>query len=110
MEKVEGALKVRNLSKTRWVARAESDQAVKLNYKQIIESLDAFENSPLFETPTKPMASNFRIKILIDKFIVSLFFMAEVMSKTKVLTEALQMEELNIIVAMTLYSILLYQI
>ena len=48
LNKVEGALKLRNLSETRWVARAESVHAVKLRYKQIIESLNAFEKSPLF--------------------------------------------------------------
>ena len=41
------------MSKIRWVARVESVHAVKLSYKQIIESLDAFENLPLFDTSTK---------------------------------------------------------
>ena len=43
-----------------------------------------------------------RIKILIGEFIVSLFFIEKVMGKTKVLTYALQKEELYIINAITL--------
>ena len=80
---MEGALKLKNLSKTRGVARTESFHAVKLGYKQIIESLDAFENSPLFDVPTERMESNLQIKVLSCEFVVSLFFMKEVMSKMR---------------------------
>lgn len=91
-------LKLRHLSRTRLVARAESVHAVKLSYKQIIESMYQIESKfPSFEAPTTRMTSNLRIKVLSDKFIVSLFFIEEVKSKTKFSTTA----KLNIIDTMT---------
>lgn len=81
---MEGALKLGNLSKTRWVGRTESVHAVKLGYKQM-----AFENSPLFDASTKRITSNLQINIFSGKFVVSLFFMKEVLIKTEFFTEAL---------------------
>ena len=40
---------------------------------------------------------NLRIKIVTEEFIVFLFFMKEVMSKTKVMTKTFQKKELDII-------------
>ena len=99
LKKVEGALKLGNLSKTRWVGRTESVNAVKLGYKQM-----AFENSPLFDASTKRMISNLQINIFSGKFVVSLFFMKEVLIKTEFFTEALWKEKLNIIEAVTLFG------
>ena len=69
LEKIENALALRNLSATRWTARAESLKAM-------------------------------WVKLLRVDFVVSLMFMRLVLWKTKVLTEVLQGENLNIIDAL----------
>ena len=43
---VENALQLRNLSKTRWTARAESVQAVWVSYEAIIKSLQSLKEKP----------------------------------------------------------------
>ena len=97
---VENALQLRNLSRTRWTARAESIQAVWVSFEIIIESLQDVK-----ETSTEPRiaadADALMRKILRFDFIAFLMFMKNIMWKTKILTEHLQEEKLNIIDALT---------
>jgi hypothetical protein len=99
---VENALKLRNLSKTRWTNRAESIRAVWTSYELIINALSAIQNSGDFDNTTKVAAKGLYDKMMSIDFILSIMFMKNIMWKTKQMTEALQEEELNILDAMTI--------
>ena len=45
VKKVENSLKLRNLSKTRWIARAESIRAVWMSYDAVKDTLAAIKTS-----------------------------------------------------------------
>ena len=53
LEEVENALMLRNLSKTRWVARVESMQAIWRSPEAIVDTFVSLENSRDRETKTK---------------------------------------------------------
>ena len=57
MEDVAKALKLRNLSKTRWTARAESIQAVWISYEAIVEALEEILYTKPFDAKTRAHAS-----------------------------------------------------
>ena len=97
---VENALQLRNLSETRWTARAESVQAVWVSYEAIIESLQSLKEKP-DDSKMVADADSILRKILRFDFVAFLMFMKNVMWKTKILTEHLQEEKLNIIDALT---------
>ncbi len=99
---VENALKLRNLSKTRWTNRAESIRAVWTSYEFIINALSAIQNSGDFDNTTKVAAKGLYDKMMSIDFILSIMLMKNIMWKTKQMTEALQEEELNILDAMTI--------
>ena len=99
MEDVANALKLRNLSKTRWTARAESIQAVWISYEAIVEALEEILTKPV-DAKTRVHASGLLKKIKQLDFIASIMFMKNVMLKTSKLAEALQAEELNILDAL----------
>ena len=98
IDAVENALKLRNLSKTRWTARAESIRAVWISYEQVKDALEAIKTSDKFDNKTKAAASNLGNKMESCDFIISIMFM----TNTKQMTEALQAEDLNIVDAMTI--------
>ena len=91
----EGALKLRNLSVTRWVARSESIVAVWESFDGIIAALEKEIESA--DRKTKVKAKNLLAHIKCFEFIVALMFMRIVMVKTKILTKQVQAIELNII-------------
>ncbi|XP_028418765.1 zinc finger MYM-type protein 1-like [Dendronephthya gigantea] len=98
---IDNPLQLRNLSKTRWVARAESIKAVWSTYEAILKSLtDLKERST--DGKTKTASSGLLAKITQFDFIVCIMFMKNIMYKTKRMTEILQKEELNIIDAITI--------
>ena len=99
---VENALKLRNLSKTRWTNRAESIRAVWTSYQLIMNALSTIQNSGDFDNGTKVIAKGLHDKMISADFVLSIMFMKNIMSKTKQMTEALQAEELNIVDAMTI--------
>ena len=86
---VENFLNLRNLSKTRWIARADSIKSVWSSYEAILDSLERLEESG------DANASGLRSNLLRFDFIVSIMFMKNVMYKTKGMTETLQSESLN---------------
>ena len=102
IKEVENALKLRNLSKTRWTNRAESIHAVWTSYEVIINTFSAIQNSGDFDTSTKVTARSLCHKRMSIDFVLSMIFMKNIMPKTKQMTEALQAEELNIVDAMTI--------
>ena len=56
MVDVANALKLRNLSKTRWTARAKSIQAVWISYEAIVEALEEILTKPV-DAKTRAHAS-----------------------------------------------------
>lgn len=101
-KKIENALNLRNLSKTRWVMRAESLNAVWISYEIIADTLYDITNSAKFDNKSKVQASALYKKVLSFEFLVAVYFMKNIMYKTKNLTEKLQSEMLNILDAMKL--------
>ena len=102
IKEVENALKLRNLSKTRWTNRAESIYAVWTSYEVILNTFSAIQNSGDFDTSTKVTARSLCDKKMSIDFVLSMMFVKNIMPKTKQMTEALQAEELNIVDAMTI--------
>ena len=93
---VENPLNLRNLSKTRWTARAELIKSVWSGYEAILDSLEKLEESG------DANASGLHSKLLRFDFIVSIMFMKNVMYKTKQMTETLQSEDINVMDAITI--------
>lgn len=103
ISKIENALQLRNLSKTRWTARAESVKAVWNSLEAVIESLDEINSlNKCFDKATRSKALGIRKQILSFDFIVSLSFMKNIMYKLKFLTETLEAKDLCIIDAITM--------
>ena len=82
---IEGALALKNLSVTRWVARSDSITAVWATFDGIVSALKKEMESA--DSRTKIKAKNPLGKIRSFEFIVALMFMQNVMSKTKILTK-----------------------
>ncbi|KAF0764466.1 zinc finger MYM-type protein 1-like [Aphis craccivora] len=99
---IENALKLVNLSKTRWTARAESIKAVWISYEQIINTLQDMTNLKSMDKKTCTLALGLSKKILSFVFVICLSFMKTIMYKTKILTENLEATELNIVDALIL--------
>ncbi len=94
LEQIENALQLRNLSKTRWAARAEAMKAVWTSFDAIVEVLRILENSSDRETKTKA-SGLYNAMINID-FICGLVLLKNIMYKTKMLSDYLQGESINI--------------
>jgi len=93
MSKIENVLQLRNLSYTRWTARAESIKAVWNSLEALIESLDEIHSlKKCFDK-----ALGIRKQILFFDFIVSLTFMKNIMYDLKFLTETLEAKNVCII-------------
>ena len=99
MKDVENALQLRNLSKTRWTARAESIRAVWASFDAIVSSLHVTIDESS-DVKTKALADGLLSKILKFDFIAALSFMKNIMWKTKIMTEKFQEEVLNIVDAL----------
>ena len=102
IKEVEISLRLRNLSKTRWTARVESIRALWTSYQEVKDTLDKIKASSSFDKSTKEIAATLSLKMESADFIMSVIFMKNILSKTKLMTEALQSEELNIIDALTI--------
>ena len=95
---IESALALRNLSVTRWIARSDSIIAVWVTFDGIVFALKKEMESS--EARTNIKAENLLGKIESFDFIVSIMFMRNVMSKTKILTKQIQAIDLNIFQAL----------
>ena len=100
LQSVENSLILRNLSLTRWTARAESLRAMWISYEAVIEVLRKISNDGSVDAKGKAAATGLLAKVLRVDFVVSLMFMRIILWKTKVLTESLQKEDLNIVDAL----------
>lgn len=103
MSDVENVLQLRNLSKTRWTARAESIKAVWCSFEAICDSLHyVSSNLKVFDRMTRTKALGLNKKLHSFYFIVSILFMKNIMYKLKALTETLETKNLSIVDAATL--------
>ncbi|XP_046843246.1 uncharacterized protein LOC124437305 isoform X2 [Xenia sp. Carnegie-2017] len=96
MEKIENALKLRNLSKTRWVYRSESIEAVWRSFEAIrnaLAEIAKIDNNSL----TRTKATSLCKKMVKFEFVFAVMFMRFIMRKTKILTVQMQKPELNIL-------------
>ncbi|XP_054717345.1 zinc finger MYM-type protein 1-like [Uloborus diversus] len=103
LKTIENSLELKNLSKTRWTARAESVKAVWISYESIVRVLELIKlNFNDFDSKSRAAASGLHKKMLDFDFICSLFFTKNILFKIKHLTESLEKAELNIVDAMQL--------
>ena len=87
MQDIENPLQLRNLSKTRWTARAESVRAVWVSFDAIVESLHEIKSDS--DSKSKVLALGLLKKVLNFDFIAALSLMKNIMWKTKIMTEKL---------------------
>ena len=92
---VDGTLELRNLSATRWSARADSIRAVWSSYEEIVKSLEELQDAD--DTKTKAKAKNLLARVKPFEFIVMVMFIRNVMVKTKILTKQIQSVDINIV-------------
>ena len=90
VKKVENSLKLRNLSKTRWIARAESIRAVWMSYDDVKDTLAAIKTSSESDNNTNASATDLHDKLESVDFVLSIMFMKNIMITSKQITEALQ--------------------
>ena len=104
-ESVEGALKLRNLSQTWWIARSESIDSVWISFESIVSLLQKSINKELdSDTNTRDQAKALLKNMKMYDFIFSLEIMRFIMRHCKVLVVQLQEEGLNLLDALTLVS------
>ena len=104
-ENIEGALKLRNLSQTRWIARSESIDSVWISYESIVSLLQKIVDKELkSDTNTQDQAKALLKKMKQYDFIFSLGIMRFIMRHCKVLVVQLQQEGLNLLDALSLVS------
>lgn len=94
---IEKSLKLRNLSKTRWTARAESLRAVWISFEGISNALKEIYIDKTIDKNTRIQALGLEKKILSFDFIVGMYTMKIIMYQMKTLTEQLEAINLNII-------------
>lgn len=104
LSEIENSLQLRNLSKTRWTARAESIKAVWVSFDSIVKTLEEMSTAQYFDKNTRSQALGIAKKILTFDFVVTLYFMKNVMYKMKILTESFEAKDLNIIDALMLLN------
>ena len=96
MKQVENALKLQNLSKTRWVYRSESIEAVWSSFEATRKALTEIaekDNDGLARTKAAFLCK----KMAKFEFVFTVMFMRLIMRKTKILTVQMQNPELNIL-------------
>lgn len=104
LTEIENSLHLRNLSKTRWTARAESLKAVWISYEIILEALLVMSSAQKLDKSTRTQAFGLSKKMLSFDFVIALYFMKNIMYKMKILTEKLKAIELNVIDALMLLN------
>ncbi len=103
LKELENSLQLKNLSKTRWTARAESIKAVRNEFEEIVNVLKKISNSKNeFDTTARSKALGLYKKLLQVDFMACLMFSKNIFFKLKMLTEVLEKQSLNIIDAISL--------
>ena len=102
---IEGALKMRNLSQTRWIARSESIDSVWISLTVIVSLLEQIMDRQLdCDKHTQDQAKAILKKMKTFDFVFSLATMRFIMRRCKVLVVQLQEEGLNLLDALELVS------
>ncbi|XP_065218459.1 uncharacterized protein LOC135844239 [Planococcus citri] len=103
LKSVENSLKLTGISKTRWIARASTIEAVNRSYEAIVKLLDEIieEIHGKVDSKTKSLALGLSKKLRSADFIISLTFMKIIFSKLRKVTEHLEKTELNVMDAIT---------
>ena len=101
LKQVDNALKLRNLSKTRWVYRSESIEAVWSSFEAIRDALGEVAEKDRDDL-ARGKAANLRKKMAKFDFVFAIMFMRLIMKMTKILTIQMQKPELNILDALAL--------
>ena len=102
LQEVENALQLRNLSKTRWVYRSESIDAMWRSFSAVKNALDTLSSLRSVDKPTTDNASRLFDHVVDFNFMFALMYMRLMMKITKILTMEMQKTELNILDALTL--------
>lgn len=105
LAKLENSLGLKNLSKTRWTARAESIKAVHAEFEEIVDVLMEISTSKNnFVAKARSQALGLHKKMLQLDFIACLMFGKNIFYKLKILTEILETQDLNIIDGISLIN------
>lgn len=100
---LDNTLKLRNLSKTRWTARAESVKAVQSSFEAICDTSKNICSHPeTFDQTTRTKAFGINENMYYFNFIVSLIFMKNIVYKLKSLTKSPETKSLCVIDAAVL--------
>lgn len=97
IQEIDKSVQLKNLSRTRWTAKADSVRALNQLMDQIIEVLSDISKNREFDGSTRTKALGLYKKILNFDFIASLFFLKNILPKIKILTETIETPKLNII-------------
>ena len=96
IEELQEGLIMKNLSKTRWIGRAESIRAVWTSYEVIIDTLDAIRDSAV-DRDAILTASHLSEKPQSLEFHLSILFMKNIMYKLKIVVLEVQEIEQDIV-------------
>lgn len=107
LSKIEGSLKLCNLSKTRWTARTQSLWAVWLFSEGIVSVLHEISTNSNIDKKNRVQALGLEKKCLSIDFIICMYFMNHIMYQMKILTETLETKDLNIVDALILIDSLI---
>ncbi|XP_050516542.1 uncharacterized protein LOC126891410 [Diabrotica virgifera virgifera] len=97
IQEIDKSVQLKNLSRTRWTAKADSVRALNQTVDQIIEVLSDISKNREFDGSTRTKALGLYKKILNFVFIASFFFLKNILPKIKILTETIETPNLNII-------------
>ena len=84
---------MKNLSKTRWIGRAESFTAVWASFDVIVDTLKVIRNHEKTDRDTRKTASNLLDKVQSFEFYLSILFMKNILYKVNILV--LEVQEVN---------------
>lgn len=104
IEPIENSLSLKNLSKTRWTARAETLNAVNISMEVIVKTLDDISTNTNVDSSTKGKAYGLFKRILNFDFICCLLFLKTIFLKMKIVTEILESNDLNLIDAISIIN------
>lgn len=95
IDTLQEGLIMKNLSRTRWIGRAESIKAVWASYEILIDILDDIKNSEdaVIVHDIRRTASNLLDKMKSFEFYLSILFMKNIMYKTKIVV--LEVQEID---------------
>ena len=96
IEELQEGLIMKNLSKTRWIGRAESIRAVWTSYEVKIDTLDAIKDSAV-DRDAILTASHLSEKLQSFEFYLSILFMKNIMYKMKIMVLEVQEIERDIL-------------